>query len=155
MQLYRAAIADPAVLRAGTDIDSVWVTRQGTHSEWSEVVLGHVFAEASMTIQYVGTGPLAGRWSVISEYRGAPHAVSPADVEARRYTYVSATWSAGPLTFRHWLVPSTRARQARAEADAVIAASGWPAPDAISLYPRNYIAKDRRLAGGRIHEEIA
>lgn len=78
------------------------------------------------------------------------YAPTLANVEARNYTYCSATYES-PLTFRKFLVftPSKPEAQRRALA---YARARWGEPKLIHVYPRNYLKQARALLAAGDHD---
>jgi hypothetical protein len=66
------------------------------------------------------------------------------EIEARNYTYCSATYHAPELTFRKFLVMTPYVTEAQERAHAY-ARQHWGEPDNIHYYPRNYVRKARDL----------
>ncbi len=74
--------------------------------------------------------------------------MTSADIEAREYTYCSATYH-DPLRWEKFLVPAVKVAEARRQAEAYALAQ-WGEPSQIHLYPRNYVKNARALyASGR------
>ncbi len=76
--------------------------------------------------------------------------MTPEQIEARDYTYCSATYG-NPLTFRKFLVGSPLSAEAKVRALAY-ATKQWGEPVKINLYPRNYVAKARALFADGMHD---
>ena len=73
--------------------------------------------------------------------------MTAADIEARNFTYCSATYHE-PLRWEKFLVPAVKVKEARAQAEAYALAQ-WSKPSRIHLYPRNYVVKARELFAAR------
>ncbi len=85
-------------------------------------------------------------------------ALTPQDVEARRYTYVACIRvDGGAALYQNFLVPSPHKEAALAQAKRFVLARGWRLTTwgdsqqacrcchCFMLYPRNYVKKSRAL----------
>lgn len=72
-----------------------------------------------------------------------------AQIEARQFTYCSAFYP-DRLEHEHFIVMTTDRKLAHARAF-LYATERWGEPQHVNIYPRNYVAKARRLyAEGRV-----
>lgn len=80
--------------------------------------------------------------------------MNPADrVEAREFTYCTATYTAPELRWERFLVWTTSKSEARNWARAY-ATDRWGTPHELHVYPRNYIREARALAAQGRYEDV-